>query len=93
MDGRLFVVFQGRDPVEKGSWGPARPFVRAVGAGEDTAPVAVPTGKGSASYPVMSGLGAGRLVVAWTDSSDSGSRILAARGRTTSGFPGGRPLP
>jgi len=82
VDGRLFVVFQGRDPAAEGSWGSARPFIRAIGPGEDSPPVAVPHGEGSASYPVLSGLGAGRLVVAWTDATQAGSRVLAARGRT-----------
>ncbi|MCS5637327.1 MAG: glycoside hydrolase [Myxococcota bacterium] len=81
IDDRLFVTFQGRDPVEEGSWGASRPFVRDLGADGGPQPVAVPAGRGSASYPVLSGLGAGRLIVAWTDSSDSGSAILAARGR------------
>jgi hypothetical protein len=83
IDGRLFVVFQGRDPVAEGSWGSSRPFIRAIGPGEDSLPVAVPHGEGSASYPVLSGLGAGRVVVAWTDSGVAGSTVLAARGRTT----------
>ncbi|HIF95622.1 MAG TPA: exo-alpha-sialidase [Myxococcales bacterium] len=82
VDGRFFVVFQGRDPVADGSWGASRPFIRAIGPGEDSPPVAVPHGAGSASYPVLSGLGAGRIVVAWTDSSNAGSTVLAARGRT-----------
>jgi hypothetical protein len=81
IDGRPFVTFQGRDPVDEGSWGSSRPFVRDLGAGPGAGPVSLPAGPGSASYPVLSGLGAGRLIVAWTDSSDSGSAILAARGR------------
>ncbi|HIF99872.1 MAG TPA: exo-alpha-sialidase [Myxococcales bacterium] len=81
VDGRLFVVFQGRDPLAEGSWGASRPFIRAIGPGEHSPPVPVPHGEGSASYPVLSGLGAGRVVVAWTDASQSGSQVLAARGR------------
>jgi hypothetical protein len=80
-DGRLFVAFQGRDPVEASSWGPATIFVREIGSGGGSAPVALPRGQGSASYPVLSGLGAGRLVVAWTDSTEAGPVVLTARGR------------
>ena len=79
---QAFVTFQGREPTEKGTWGLSRPFVRLLGTQGNAQPVGVPPGSGTASYPVLSGLGAGRMIVAWTDSSESGSSILAARGRT-----------
>jgi len=87
IDGEVFVTFQGRDPVAEGSWGRTRPFVRALGPPGDVQPVGVPAGAGTASYPVLSGLGAGRLIVAWTDSGPEGSSILAARGRTNAPAP------
>jgi hypothetical protein len=87
IDDKLFVTFQGRDPVEEASWGASRPFVRDLSAGAASSPVAVPAGTGSSAYPVLSGLGAGRMVVAWTDTGDAGSAILAARGRITPAAP------
>ena len=48
------------------------------------APVArAPSGKGSASYPELKSMAAGRWILAWNASDGGGSRVEVARFRTT----------
>lgn len=80
-DGRLLAVFQGREPTEQAGWGRVGIYLREIAPHPEPAPVPVPRGPGSAAYPTVTGLGAGKLLVAWTDMSDAGDSVLTARAR------------
>ena len=81
VDGRLFAAFQARDLAAPGGWPRTGIFVVEIAADEALAPVPVPTGAGTASYPRLSALGAGRLLVAWTEHDESERRVMLARAR------------
>jgi len=85
-DGQVLAVFQARPPDERAGWGAPGIYVRALAPGDGDEPAAaVARGAGSAGYPTIANLGAGRTLVAWTDTGDSGTRALVARGRTENG--------
>ena len=80
-DGRLFAAFQGRGTIDSGEWPMTSIFVSEIEEDQSQRPVSVPQGVGTASYPRLSSLGAGRLLVAWTEHEDGERRVLLARAR------------
>jgi len=80
-DGRLFAAFQGRGTVENGEWPMTSIFVTEIEGDAPQRPIPVPQGIGTASYPRLSALGAGRLLVAWTEHEEGERRVLLARAR------------
>lgn len=80
-DGRLFAAFQGRSPDEPGGWPPTGVYVAEIAGDVPLPPVAVPRGPGTAAYPRLRALGAGRLLVAWTDHEQAARRVMVARAR------------
>jgi (2Fe-2S) ferredoxin len=81
--GRVLAAFQARPPDERAGWGVTGVYVRALVPGDgDGAAAPVARGDGSAGYPAIASLGAGRTLVAWTDTAEGGTRALLARGRT-----------
>lgn len=75
----VLAAFQGRDPAERGGWGPLGVYVRSL-TGDEPA-LRVPSGTASASYAEVVPLGAGKWFVAWTATKESGPEILRARAR------------
>ncbi len=81
-DGRLLMVFQGRDATEKDGWGTVRPYiVEVLDDGSVTQPLAVPGNKKSIAYPTIAAGTVGRVFVAWTEGTAKGSAIFLSRGR------------
>lgn len=81
---RLFVAFQGRPPDDRGGWGNTEIYLQELGAEAEGPIVRVPRGAGTASYPVISDLHAGRMLVAWTETDEQSSRVMGVRGRLAS---------
>ena len=81
-DGRLMIVFQGRDPAEKEGWGAVRAYVAEVSdTGAVSQPVAVKGNRKSVSYPSIVAGTVGRVFVAWTEATEKGANIFLSRGR------------
>lgn len=78
--GHLLAAFQGRDPAEGQGWSDLQIYLRQIAPTVFAAPIALPRGQGSATYPVIAALGPDEVMAAWTDSSDGGSRALSVRG-------------
>jgi hypothetical protein len=79
--GRLFVVFQGRSPDVRDGWGQTGVFLEALDGDGQGETIRVPSGEGSASYPSITDLRAGRLLVAWTELGEGSSRVMGVRAR------------
>ena len=58
--------------------------LQELGAEAEGPIVRVPRGAGTASYPVISDLHAGRMLVAWTETDEQSSRVMGVRGRLAS---------
>ncbi|GEM_PF-365655 len=81
-DGRLMIVFQGRDSSEKDGWGAVRAYVCEVGnAGAVSHPMAVTGNKKPVSYPAIVAGTVGRVYVAWTEGVEKGANVFLSRGR------------
>jgi hypothetical protein len=81
-DGRLMVVFQGRDAAEKDGWGAVRAYVAEVSdTGAVSQPIAVMGNKKSVSYPAIVAGTVGRVYVAWTEATEKGANVFLSRGR------------
>jgi hypothetical protein len=81
-NGTVLVAFQGRDPAKEKGWSALAPYLVEVNhSNVPTQPFKVPGNQGSASYPVVLAGGAGRIEVAWTETTDTGSRVVLSRGR------------
>lgn len=81
-DGRVVIVFQGRDRTEKEGWGPVRPFLVEIDQkGVISPPVLVPGNRKSISYPAVVAGTLGRVVVAWTEAGEKGNQVMLVRGR------------
>jgi hypothetical protein len=78
---RLFVAFQGRSPDDRSGWGRTEIFLQELRAEAEGPIVRVPSGDGTASYPVIGDLRAGRMLVAWTETDEHSSRVMGVRGR------------
>ena len=86
-DGRLLLVFQGRDPAKNDGWSPAGPYLVEISdSGDASAPIQVPGHKNSISYPTVAGGTLGRVFVAWTEKGKDGQQqVRLSRGRRVSG--------
>ena len=77
-----WVVFQGRDPLLEGGWGPDRAWlVRVNGAGEISEPSALPSTGGSVAYPYLYKGNGGRVYATWTEVGEKGPKVILCRGR------------
>ena len=82
-DGRLLLVFQGRDPSQEAGWSPAAPYLVEIGDdGQASRPQRVPGTKKAIAYPRVAGGTLGRVYVAWTEKDAEGkSQVMLSRGR------------
>jgi hypothetical protein len=81
-DGRLMLVFQGRDEAERDGWGVVRAYVVEVSdSGKASKPIPVIGNKKSVSYPAIVAGTVGRVFVAWTESTGKGLNAFLSRGR------------
>jgi hypothetical protein len=87
-DGRLALVFQGRDPAGNDGWSPTGAFVVDIAPdGSLSATVAVPGHTRTVSYPAVAYGSVGRLFVAWSEEGPDGRTIYfnRARGQSVAG--------
>jgi hypothetical protein len=85
-DGRLLLVFQGREPAEKEGWGPVRAFLTEIfDDGAVSAPSVIPGSKKTAQFPAVVAGTVGRVFVAWTEATDKGAQVMLSRGRKGTG--------
>jgi hypothetical protein len=81
-DGRVLLAFQGRDNRKHESWSPTQIFVAAVDrSGRAEMPQALPLEQRSASYPALLSASAGRVFVAWTETTGDSQQVELCRGR------------
>jgi hypothetical protein len=81
-DGRLLLVFQGRDPAEKEGWGPVRAYLAEVyDNGAVSALSVIPGSRKTAQFPAVVAGTVGRVFVAWTEATDKGPQVMLSRGR------------
>jgi len=81
-DGRLALVFQGRDPVKNDGWSPTGAYVVDIAEdGSLSAPVAVPGHTRTVSYPSVAYGSVGRLFVAWSEEGPDGRTVYFNRAR------------
>jgi hypothetical protein len=81
-DGRLMIVFQGRNTAEKEGWGAVRAYVVEVSdTGAISQPIAVTGNKKSVTYPAIVAGTVGRVYVAWTEGTEKGANVFLSRGR------------
>ncbi len=84
-DGRLLMVFKGRDPRAKQGWGPIGAYLVEVNDdGTTSAPIAVPGNRKSISYPAVVAGTVGRVWIAWTETGEKGASVILTRARRTS---------
>jgi hypothetical protein len=77
-----WVIFQGRDPEEKGGWGPDRAWLVRIGAdGAATQPELLPSAGGGVSYPQLFMGNAGRVYATWTEFKEGEPNVVLCRGR------------
>lgn len=85
-DGRLLLVFQGRDADEKDGWGVTRAYVCEVSDAGAVSPVVAITGnRKSVAYPAIVAGTVGRVFVAWTEAVEKGTNVFLSRGRREQG--------
>ena len=83
---RILAVFQARDRAANNGWGKVHVYLREVSAaGTMSRLMAVPNVGASASYPTLAFELPGHVFLAWTESDDSGSGVVFARGRLAAG--------
>ncbi len=81
-DGRLALIFQGRDPMKNDTWSPTGAFVVDIDRdGSVTVPVAVPGHTRTVNYPSVAYGSVGRLFVAWSEEGPDGRTIYFNRAR------------
>lgn len=81
-DGRVLMIFKGRDPIAKESWGPVSPYLVEVNDdGTLSAPMLVPGNRKSVAYPVIVAGTVGRAFIAWTESGEKGQQVMLVRAR------------
>jgi hypothetical protein len=81
-DGRVLLVFQGRDPMKREGWSPVGVYLVEIDArGRISRPMPVPGNRDSVSHPSVVAGRAGRVFIAWTESGEEGMRIRLVRGR------------
>ena len=80
-----WVIFQGRDPMLKGGWGPDRAWlVRVNDKGWISSPSPLPSTRGGVTYPHLFKGNGGRAYAIWTEMGDKGSKVILSRGRIKS---------
>ncbi len=83
-DGRLVLVFKGRDPVKRESWGPVSAYLCEIDeTGAVSSPIIVPGNSKSISYPAIAASTVGRVYVVWTEGTEKGQNVVLTRARRT----------
>ncbi len=82
IDGELWVTYEGREHHERQGWGPRTAFVQKLRSDSSERPFRVPSGAGSAAYPVISRIGPSAVLVSWTAESDAGPSLVGVRAYT-----------
>ncbi len=80
-DGRLLMVFKGRDPVAKQSWGAIGGYLVEIEGGGASLPIAVPGNRKSISYPAIVAGTVGRVFIAWTEATEKDPQVMIIRAR------------
>jgi hypothetical protein len=82
-DGKLIVIFQGREPQGTGSWRKSQAYVVEVNiTGRASAPMPLPGSAESASYPTVAPGTGHRLFAAWTQPRGDAQATMLSRGRS-----------
>jgi BNR repeat-like domain len=85
-DGRLLLVFQGREPKEKEGWGPVRAFLSEIhNNGAVSAPSIIPGSRKSVQFPTVVAGTVGRVFVVWTEATEKTVQVMLSRGRKSDG--------
>jgi hypothetical protein len=81
-DGKLLLVFQARDRVQKDGWKRLEAYLVEISeAGKMSPPLSVPGSQKAVSYPTLAAGSVGRVYIAWTEPGEKGSHIILSRGR------------
>lgn len=80
-EGKLLLIFQGRNPIQKGRWNGLQPYLVEIAGGTVSKPMAVPGSKKSVFYPTLAIGSLGRVFMAWTEPSEKGANIMFLRAR------------
>jgi BNR repeat-like domain len=81
-EGRVLLVFQGRDPHRGAGWDITSPFVVEINTvGNLSRPIAIPGVKAAVSRPAIVAGRGGRLFAAWTSSVDGKPTAFMSRAR------------
>ena len=85
-DGRVLLAFQGRDGRERDAWSPTQIFVATIDrSGKAETPQGLPLEQRSAFYPALLSASAGRVFVAWTETTGDSQQVELCRGRNIKG--------
>lgn len=83
-DGRLLLIFKGRDAKKNDSWGTISPYLCEINnTGSISSPISVHGNRKSISYPVIAAGTVGKVYIAWTETGDKGSNVMLTRARRT----------
>jgi len=86
-DGRVVLVFQGRDPAKRKGWAPSQAYLAEVSdTGQVSTPVPISGRQMSVVYPTVLAGTLGRVFVAWSEPGAKGSQVVLSRGRSTGSF-------
>lgn len=80
-EGKLMLIFQGRNPQQKDRWGALQPYLVEVTDNKVSKPMSVPGSKKSIFYPAMAVGSLGRVFMAWTEPTEQGTSIMFLRAR------------
>lgn len=81
-DGRVVLVFQGRDPRQQAGWAQTSVFVVAIGPnGKLSPPIPVPGIPSSAHRPAVTAGTGGRIYVVWTGTIGEKEAVYMSRAR------------
>jgi hypothetical protein len=81
-DGKVLMVFQGRDPVQKEGWSPLQAYLVEISeTGKISVPVPVPGNQKAVTYPTVVAGSVGRVYIAWTEPGERSGHIILSRGR------------
>ena len=81
-DGRIVLVFQGRDPQKQTGWGPYGVYALEIGADAKLSPpILVPGIASSAQRPTVAAGTGGRIYVAWTGMNKDKQTVFLSRAR------------
>jgi hypothetical protein len=83
-DGRVVLVFQGRDPARQKGWAPPQTYLSEISdTGKTSLPVLLPGRHNPAVYPTVAAGTQGRVVIAWSEAGNEGRQVVLLRGRKT----------